>query len=407
MKCLVTLGLMLSPGMFASAFACSASPTEPTPCSSTPTEPSRATTSTYDSVVATSDYTSSEVGLVALDGPSDFASSVDLGADPTLTSSAGRYFWVARDVGKIIEFDTAPLHAVATYDANDPDAKGSSNPYDVAVAPDGSLWIARFDVPTVLVLNPDGCRRMTIDLSSEDPVDGNPNMGSIRILDPTGQPDAAGSMATSKAYVSLDILDDHSDLKSTRKSKLARIDLETGTVEDVLTLAGRNPLTLMVQLGNQLYLADAGTWCTAGACPAGQPDAGIERVDTASFTSKLLLTGTALGGHASEVAVTASCGVAVVAGALPDTPTSLVGFDPTQGDGTVARRTVIPTTTSFTLQGLAWVGGNVLFVGDRGQGDGGAGVHVFDLDVAAGCTLTERCTLLPLLLPPVGFVALR
>jgi hypothetical protein len=391
--------------MFASAFACSANPTEPMPCSSTPTEPSRATTSTYDSVVAASDYTSSEVGLIAMQGPSDFANGVDLGADPTLTSSAGRYFWIARDVGKIIEFDTAPLHAIATYDANDPGGKGSSNPYDVAVAPDGSLWIARFDVPTVLVLNPDGCRRMTIDLSSEDPVDGNPNMGSIRILAPSGQPDATGSMTTSKAYVSLGILDDHDDLKSTRKSKLARIDLETGAVEDVLALAGRNPLTLMVQLGNQLYLADAGTWCTAGMCPAGQPDAGIERVDTASFTSKLLLTGIALGGHATEVAVTETCGVAIVAGPLPETPTSLVRFDPTEGDGAVTPRTVIPTTTSFTLQGLAWVGDDVLFVGDRGQGDGGAGVHVFDLE--AGCALTERPALLSLPLPPVGFVALR
>jgi hypothetical protein len=377
-------------------------------CSSS--APSPLQTGPFDAVVASSDYSSSEVGLVSPSGASDFASGVDLGLDPTLSASAGRFFWIARELGQIIELETNPLRAGRTFNALDPTPAGKSpvqtDPYDVAVAPDGSLWIARFNVPTLLVLNENGTRR-TIDLSSLDPVDGNPNMSSIRILDPSTAStplDLSAAMKTSKAYVALEILDDKSDLASTRKSKLARIDLETGVVEAVLTLAGRNPLTLMVQVGNQLYLADAGTWCTGTACPAGQADAGIERVDTASFTSKLLVTGQTLGGHATEVSVTSNCGLVIVAGQLPETPTSLVQFDPT--DPSVSPRTLLPTTTSFTLAGLASVSGAFL-VGDRGTAGGVPAIRVFDVTESPGCSLTERAASIPLPLPPVGFAALR
>ena len=123
---------------------------------------------------------------------------------------------------------------------------------------------------------------------------------------------------------------------------------------------------------------------------------------------KLLVTGDELGGHASEVAVTATCGVVIVAGALPDTPTSLVRFDPQTGDtGAVAQRTVIPTGTSFALAGLAWVGDDVLLVGDRGQTGGSSGVRIFDADASLRCGLEERPTPLPLPLPAIGFAALR
>jgi hypothetical protein len=355
-----------------------------------------------------SDYKSSEIGSVSLSGTSDNAAGIDLGADPTLTSSMGRYFWIARDLGNIIEVDANCLHAEATFDANDPGAAGTTEPYDVAVAPDGSLWIARFAVPSVLVLNPDGSRRMTIDLGFEDTVDGNPNMNSIKILDPAEPsavaPASPGSMTTYKAYVSLEILNDEAQLTSTRPSKLARIDLETGKVESTLVLQGRNPISLMVQVGNQLYLADAGNWQDI---TTSQADVGIERVDTASFTSKLLFTGKTLGvgQHALDVAVTTGCAVALVAGAWPWTPTSLIRFDPTTG--TVGGTPVIPApscnsaSTCLSLSGLAWLGTKVLVVGDRNV----VGLHVFD--VSADCTLTEQKKPVSLPMPPVNIVALQ
>jgi hypothetical protein len=403
--------------------ACSSSPSSGATCPSAASPTSCATASdspkgtcgSFDAVFALSDYTSSEVGLFRMTGGSMFAGGEDLGADPALASSAGRNFWIARDLGQIIELDTSCLRPIQTFDALDPNPDCSppspTDPYDVAVAPDGSLWIARFDVPTVLVLNPCGSRRMTVDLSALDS-DGNPNMNSIRILDPA-QPSAQGTMETAKAYVSLEILDDDSDppLQSTRPSKLARISLNTGEVDDVLTLAGRNPLSSMVQLGSELYLADAGSWCNARGgmppvCPAGQPDAGVELVDTRSFTSKLLVTGAALGGHASELAVTASCGVVIVAGELPATPTSLVQFDPT-GASAMPLGTLIPSTGAFTLGGLAWDGDDVLLVGNGGTAGEKASVSVFTADSSSGCTLSQQPGESSLPMAPISFASLR
>ena len=93
----------------------------------------------YDAIVATTDYVSSAVGLVSLTSSASFVAAADLGLDPVLATSAGRYFWIARDFGDIIEVDPSCLHAKATYHVNDDnDAGGSSNPQDVAVAPDGA-----------------------------------------------------------------------------------------------------------------------------------------------------------------------------------------------------------------------------------------------------------------------------
>jgi hypothetical protein len=356
----------------------------------------------YDAIVASSDYVSSAVGLVSLTKPPSFIAAVDLGADPVLTSSAGRYFWIARDFGDIIEVDPSCLHAKATYHVNDDnDAGGSSNPQDVAVAPDGSLWVVRFanHVPTLLVLSSDGCGRRTIDLSSLDPVDHNPHASSIKILDPSGSSSRSPSMKTSKAYVALEML--NADLSSTRPSQVVRIDLETGAVEAHLELKGRNPIGLIDQVGSQLYVADAGNWQETDPSKTG---AAIEVVDPLSFTSRLLADGVALGGHAVQVSVTEGCGVAIVAGALPFSVTSVVTFDPASLAGRV-EGTLIPSTSGFDINGLAWLDGNVLLVGDRSSASGGYPIHVFDK--AAPCALTERKTPLLALLPPVGIFALH
>jgi hypothetical protein len=357
----------------------------------------------YDAIVATTDYVSSAVGLVSLTSSASFVAAADLGADPVLATSAGRYFWIARDFGDIIEVDPSCLHAKATYHVNDDnDGGGSSNPQDVAVAPDGSLWVVRFasHVATLLVLSPDGCGRRTFDLSSLDPVDHNSNASSIKILDPGAPSMRPSSMKTSKAYVALGML--NADLSSTRPSQVVRIDLETGAVEDRLELKGRNPIGLMDQVGSQLYLADAGSWHENDPAKTG---AAIEVVDTASFTSKVLVNDVTLGGHAVQVSVTDGCGVAVVAGAYDEgSLTSLIRFDPESGTVPTGGP-LIPTTTGFDINGLAWLDGRILLVGDRSSTSGGYPIHVFDK--GAPCTLTERKTPLLALLPPVGIFALH
>jgi hypothetical protein len=410
-------------GFFLAALGAAASCSQgPVPtCSSgkAPTFAAATTTSsacgTYDALVAASDYmSSSAIGTIAVNGKTSFTSGADLGSDPALESSAGRYFWIASDTGYIIEVDPHCLEAKGTYDANDCDHAGTTDPQDIAVAPDGSLWIVRFDVPSILVLNSDGSRRSTIDLSSLDPKDGNPNADAIRILDPTSATDGGASdMASAKAFVALGILDnDDVNLTSTRPSKLAEIDLVSGVVVRVLELQGRNPFGFMAQEGTALYLADAGNWesdlDTAGA--------GIERVDTRSFTSELLVNNRALGGHAVQVAVTQGCAVAIVAGASPCNGTSLVAFDPASGK--VAAPALLGTA-GYDLEGLAWLESNVLLVGYRSSSltgsstcpssatavSGGFPIHAFDR--SGVCALTERAH--PIVAPqaPVGILALR
>ena len=183
---------------------------------------------------------------------------------------------------------------------------------------------------------------------------------------------------------------------------MVRIDLETGAVEDRLELKGRNPIGLMDQVGSQLYLADAGSWQENDPAKTG---AAIEVVDTASFTSKVLVNDVTLGGHAVQVSVTDGCGVAVVAGAYDaGSLTSLIRFDPESGTVPTGGP-LIPTTTGFDINGLAWLDGRILLVGDRSSTSGGYPIHVFDK--GAPCALTERKTPLLALLPPVGIFALH
>jgi hypothetical protein len=393
--------------------ACSSSPPPPT-CGSIDAGAEDTNKPTgcrsYDALVATTDYSASAVGVVSLSGALNFVPAADLGVDPVLTTSAGRYFWIARDLGTIIEVDPSCLHAKATYDANDPDGSGTTNPQDVAVAPDGSLWIARFNVPTLLVLSADGCTRHTIDLSSLDPVTHNPRAASIKILDPKEPTGSSGSMTTSKAYVDLEMLDDNTNETSTRPSLLVQLDLEKLTVDRSIELKGQNPIGLMVQVGTQLYLADASNWGSAsGEPPLGldQNKGGIELVDTATFTSRLLVDDVTLGGHTVEVAVQKDCGVAIIAGAYAQGAlTSLIHFDPATGAvADPAERTVLPTTADADINGLAWLGDDVLLVGDRSAIAGGYPIHVFDL--ASPCTLTERANPLVTPLPPAGIIALH
>ena len=171
-------------------FACS---------SSSPSGAASSCTSSYDAIYAASDYYSSTLGGCDVDGgaPTPFF-GVDLGADPALSTSAGRAFFLARDGDTIFELDPHCGAPRAKYVVNDPSFPGKANPQDVAVTSSGTLWVPRFNVPSLLVLDAHGNRSNVIDLSSYDP-DGNPNMSAIRIAQVGG---------SEKAFVALEELDD-------------------------------------------------------------------------------------------------------------------------------------------------------------------------------------------------------
>ncbi len=334
---------------------------------------------------AAADYGgSAAVGSISLAGRlTSVVGRVDLGGDPAMSVSAGRAFYVARDQDAIFELDACgvPKQRFSAHVAG----HGGSDPYGVAVAHDGTLWVPLYLGAAVLLLHPDGTVARTIDLSSYDG-DGNPEASDIAILDtPAGE----------KAFVTLDRLDPYP--KSVQSSLMLRIDVANAHIEDVIVLEGRNPYSMTLD-GAILWLSEPGNWDDAT-----EPDAGIERFDTSTSTTALVVPEARLGGSVGQVAVSGSCGVAVVGDATAVTATSLVTFDANTGAAIATASRSPLATAGFDLGGLSWVGGDLL-VGDRRRAAGGYPIHVFSGNAA--CTLMERTNPLFVPMQPVAVLPL-
>ncbi|MDB4939000.1 MAG: hypothetical protein JWP87_5972 [Labilithrix sp.] len=323
-------------------------------------------------IVAASDYSSSVVCGAPGCELGELTTGADLGRDPQLASSNGRTFLLNRFDDLVFELDPRCGTPIARYSVHE---QGGSNPHDLAVAPDGSLFVALYSVPHIVVMKggkPDG---PPIDLSGYDDQDRNPQAEAIRIVPVAG---------VAKAFVALQRLDDDDRLRSKRPSRMLRIDVATRVVEAEIELAGRNPFNTMAESGGAFFLAEPGNFDSDADALAG-----IERFESATSTTRLLVAERDLGGSVSEVAVTDGCGAAIVAGPKQDVnPTSLVTFDPTTGKVlSTAQAAVLGPTPGYDLQGLAWRGTS-LFVGDRRSEGSGFRVHVFDRDPGT-CILHE------------------
>jgi hypothetical protein len=346
-------------------------------------------------LVAGSDYTSSVVcGAPVCEAIPGRTTGADLGSDPQMATSNGRAFFLARSLDFVFELDPTCGTPVKSFDVKEvarrASFKGAANPHDVAAAPDGSVWVVLYNVPLLAIVK-DGAIAATIDLSPYDTDDGNPQAESVRIVLVDGVP---------KAFVALERLDDKDALRSKRPSFVLAIDVATRKVEKVVELEGRNPFNPMAEAGGALFLAEPGNFDAAD-----EPLAGIERVDTTSGTSKLLVKERDLGGSVSEIAVTDGCAAAIVAGPQKDVnPTSLVTFDPVTGRALQTwSAPLLGPTPGYDLQGLAWRGGR-LYVGDRRPGPGGYPIHVFERG-ASGCELRPAARTLTVPLPPVALRA--
>jgi hypothetical protein len=344
-----------------------------------------------------SDYTSSAVGGLSVSG-NVWATTgrVDLGADPALAVSNGRAFYVARDEDTIFELGTQCGNPLQQWNVHLASTPGSSDPQDVGVASDGSLWVPLYLVPELVVLSPSGVVLHTIDLSTYD-ADGNPDASAIAIVNtPAGE----------KAFVPLQRLTwNGTSYQSEQPSLMLRIDVVTATVEAQIELAGRNPFG-MTQAGSILWLSEPGESAEAGFASTTDPLGGIERFDTSTSSTALVAHEADLGGSVLEVAVSGSCGVAIVADATLVNATSLVTFDPASG-APIAAAAHSPFSTTgpdggFYLQGTAWLDGG-LFVGDRRRATDGYAIHGFHATTACDLTLQPDAIFLPL--PPVALRA--
>jgi hypothetical protein len=346
---------------------------------------------------AATDYSSSAVGALSLAGAIASHTGVDLGADPALAASRGRDFVVARDRDLVFELDPACGTPNPPIDVHPTSQTGSANPQDVAVASDGSLWIPFYNLPLLAVFDAAGNVTRRIDLSAYDG-DGNPDASRIAIVDtPAGE----------KAFVTLERL---TLSLPEQPSWMLRVDVATGAVETHVELAGRNPFGMFVD-GPVLWLADPGNFEAVG-----EPLAGVERFDTATSTTALVALEANLGGSVDEVAVSGTCGVAIVADPTTVNATRLATFNAVTGAAIATGAASPLATDGFDLSGLAWAqnpggsaesdggaaptAGGVLLVGDKRRLAAGYPVHIFD--ATSTCALTERPMSVFLPLPPVA-----
>lgn len=335
-----------------------------------------------DLLAALSDYTSTQVGTV---GPSDFElqASIDFGNDPVLRVSTGQAFFVNRFDGTVFPLDGACGRAQQKLVVSPP--QQAWNPQDVACTRDGALWVPFYNADDFAGFRPelrvlpagaqDGdARVLNIALAQFDD-DGNPNAASAVAVDVGGQ---------EKVFVSLGRLDDASYPLVPPKAPglLVRFDATSRAVDATFELAGWNPFGQIEKVGDLLLLAMAGNTQVGD-----EQNAGIEVYDPTANTSRLITRERELGGSVAQIAVSGTCGAAIVFGPQPDVnPTSLVTFVAPESPAALAnagavRARALITTEGFDLRGLAWRG-DTLYVGDRRRLPSGYRIHKFQRDGA-------------------------
>lgn len=291
--------------------------------------------------------TASALARVDRDGCLTERSSVALGGDPSLAISGGRFFVAIRDRSRIAEVDPAGPWLIEGRQFDVPPVDVVTNPHDVAVASDGTLWVPRYNMTSLAILDEGGALLDEIDLSAFADEDGTPEMESaIAIGD--------------RVYVALERLSwTGARYETENDSLIVALDVASRSVVGTIPLQGRVPFGRLVPAPDDegiFYAAVPGTFDSID-----ERD-GIERIDTRTGTSELAISETALGGSVSELAIASENeAYALVATDETSNDTSLVRFDPQTGNVTGSWAT---TTGRYGLWGLAIAGDDVV-VGDR------------------------------------------
>lgn len=325
--------------------------------------------------------TASGLARMDTDGCLTESPSVALGGDPSLAVSRRRIFVTIRDRSRIVEVDPAGPSLVEGSQFDIPPTERMTNPHDVAVAADGSLWIPRYNMASLAVLAEDGTPSADIDLSAFADDDGIPEMESAI---------AVGD----KVYVALERLSWATTRYTSQHSSLVvGIDVQSRAVVETITLQGRVPFGRLIPSPDDEYVFFA---AVPGEFDSVDPRDGIERIDTANGTSRLVANEVALGGSPSDIAIVSETeGYAIVAGPGATNDTALVQWNPTTG---AATRTLAITPGEYRLWGLAIAGEDVI-VGDRER-------RAPRLRVFSRETGNEKGSIPLEVLPPVSIVSL-
>lgn len=125
-------------------------------------------------------------------------------------------------------------------------------------------------------------------------------------LNPDGDENArAARMFKSGDRLYVAIQDLQSDFSHNAPGKIAIIDLTTDTIEDVITLTGRNPVDLVVSATeNKLYVAEQAPYDFAiGNFNTTLPNYGVEVVDLNDPSSTTLMDDEDLGGYIERLSI--------------------------------------------------------------------------------------------------------
>jgi len=284
-----------------------------------------------------------------------------LSSNGILASAGVRSFFVDQQQGVLDPIDTKtlglsgdPIAAFAP--GKDP---AEPNPHGVDVDAEGNLWIARYGMGSLAVVDPAGKIAATVDLSDLDP-DGLPDMEAVHV-------------DGDRVHVAIERLDFNADgnglVKPRGPGMIVTLDRATRARTGTFLLAGRNPFGRFVPMdaaGTRFAIA------TPGRSFVTDPEDGIDVVDFATGTAKQLISESVLGGTVSEVIIAGPTeGYAIVLGDGEKSPTSLVRFNPSTG----TRTKVLDAAPLFLHAGLA-VDGDLILVGDHTIK--GAGILAFD-----------------------------
>jgi hypothetical protein len=245
-----------------------------------------------------------------------------------------------------------------------------SNPHDIALVSAEKAYVTRYDLRTLLVVNPSAGQSLNeIDLSRFADADGIPEMDQMLIVG-------------NRLFISAQRLNPNN--LPTGMSLLIIIDTITDQVLGSIELTGTNPVTQLLfdQPNNRMLVGEAGDPFLL--------DGGIDAIDLATNrASGFVVNEAALGGEISAMVLLSDTkGYAVV----QDNVSQLVSFNPRTG----TRLGVLLTTPGLFLSALAINDRDELFVGDRTPAS--PGVRIVN-------TITDReSTVVPINVgfPPAG-----